>query len=115
VQLKLIKGKFRQDALASTPFVAKSKQQPIKVRSTDTLITYKRCRYYVPLEILGTILLQTGSVLTYLLNCVISIAQVGFSRQTKVFIKGFRLIWQFLVTNKGIRLATRLWHDDVKS
>jgi len=37
VRLKLIEGKFRQDALALTPFVAKSKQQPIKVRSTDTI------------------------------------------------------------------------------
>jgi len=36
VRLKLIKGKFRQDALASTPFAAKSKQQRTKVRSPDS-------------------------------------------------------------------------------
>jgi len=65
VQLKLIKGKFRQDALALTPFVAKSKQQPTKVCSTDTVITYKRCRSYGALEVLGTILLQTGSPDSY--------------------------------------------------
>jgi len=38
VRLKLIKGKFRQDTLALTPFVVKSKQQPIKVRSTTPLL-----------------------------------------------------------------------------
>ena len=38
----------------------------------------------------------------------------GLSRQTKIFIKCFWVIWQFLVTYKGIRLTTRLWHDHLK-
>jgi len=115
VRLKLIKGKFRQDALASTPFVAKSKQQPIKVRSTDTVITYKRCRYYVPLEILGTILLQTGSVLTYLLNCVISIAQVDFSRRCFLFFIYKKLKNSKLhVTSRRLKSSVRVPCQPVK-
>ena len=31
-----------------SPFIARSKEQPIKVRSTDTVSAYKRCRCYAP-------------------------------------------------------------------
>jgi len=51
-----------------SPFVVRSKEQPIKVRSTDTVSAYKRCRCYAPWLALGLLFLQTGSMLTHLIG-----------------------------------------------